>query len=171
MKQCPNCRELVGDNVGKCFNCGYDWENPEANKLAEQRQRERELAREQREREAAQREREAAQRERERKVKEREEAIKKAVAQKEEIFAVNNLYEYRVETVSDLDSGSSNRPLMAEILSMYAQEGWRLHSIYTNEVGRTSHPQVLGVATINATIDQTVMVFERIVARAGQKNN
>lgn len=163
MKQCPNCKELIGDNVGKCFNCGYDWENPAANRLAEQRQRERELAREQREREVAQREAEQ-------RIREREEAIKKAVARKEEIFAVNNLYEYNVETVNDLDSGEPNRPLMAQILSIYAQEGWRLHSIYTNEVGRTSHPQAFGISTINATIDQTVMVFERIVAKAGQNN-
>ena len=25
MKECPNCKELVGDNVRVCFNCNYDF--------------------------------------------------------------------------------------------------------------------------------------------------
>ena len=30
MKTCPGCNELVGDNVEKCFNCGWNFENPDA---------------------------------------------------------------------------------------------------------------------------------------------
>ena len=25
MKECPNCKELIGDNARSCFNCGYDF--------------------------------------------------------------------------------------------------------------------------------------------------
>ena len=25
MKQCPNCEELVGDDVKECFNCHYNF--------------------------------------------------------------------------------------------------------------------------------------------------
>lgn len=30
MKSCPLCGELLGDSVNKCFNCGYDYVNPDA---------------------------------------------------------------------------------------------------------------------------------------------
>ena len=32
MKTCPNCKELVGDNVSKCFNCGWNFDDPSENK-------------------------------------------------------------------------------------------------------------------------------------------
>ena len=25
MKKCPNCGELIGDNVSECFNCHYNY--------------------------------------------------------------------------------------------------------------------------------------------------
>ncbi len=34
MKTCPNCKELVGDNVITCFNCGWNFEDPGANEKA-----------------------------------------------------------------------------------------------------------------------------------------
>ncbi len=30
MKNCPLCGEMLGDAVNKCFNCGYDYSNPNA---------------------------------------------------------------------------------------------------------------------------------------------
>ena len=31
MKTCPNCKELVGDDIALCFNCGWVFEDSEAN--------------------------------------------------------------------------------------------------------------------------------------------
>ena len=154
MKKCPNCGELVGDNVTKCFACFFDMTNPEANRIAEQ-------SRPQREREALER-------------KQREEAERKRIAEEnriksfkeknEKIFSLNNLYEYDVVSVSDLQTGESNTGMITSVISQHAREGWRLHSIYTNEIGRTSHSQAFSASTVNATVDQTIMVFERIIA-------
>ena len=36
MKECPNCGELVGDSVKKCFACGFDMTDEEACRIAEQ---------------------------------------------------------------------------------------------------------------------------------------
>ena len=45
----------------------------------------------------------------------------------------------------------------------YAEKGWRLHTIFTNEVGKTVTPMMFIQINLNATIDQTVMVFERCI--------
>ena len=39
MKECPNCGELIGDSVKKCFACGFDMTDEEACKIAEQNRR------------------------------------------------------------------------------------------------------------------------------------
>ena len=43
------------------------------------------------------------------------------------------------------------------LINNYAMNGWRLHSAFTNEVGKNA---ALG---INATINQTVLIFERCI--------
>lgn len=35
MKTCPNCNELVGDDVKTCFNCGWSFENSGVNEKAD----------------------------------------------------------------------------------------------------------------------------------------
>ena len=39
MKTCPNCKELVGDNVSKCFNCGWNFDDPSENERAIEREK------------------------------------------------------------------------------------------------------------------------------------
>ena len=41
MKECPNCKELLGDNVSRCFNCGWDFDNPANNGKVLERERKR----------------------------------------------------------------------------------------------------------------------------------
>lgn len=156
MKKCPNCGELIGDSVTKCFSCFFDMTNPEANKLAEQNriQKERE-ALEKKQKEDAERQRLA------------EENRIKAIREKNErIFSLNDLYEYDIVSIPDLQSGESNTSIITSVITQHAQNGWRLHTIYTNEIGKTSQPQVFSFTTINATIEQTIIIFERVIAKA-----
>lgn len=50
-------------------------------------------------------------------------------------------------------------------LNEWSEKGWKLHTIFTNEIGKCSTSSVIGVfgLSINATINQTVLVFERCI--------
>lgn len=153
MKNCPKCGELIGDNIVKCFNCFFDMSNPETNAIVEKERlkNERELL--------------------EKKQKEAEYNRIKTIKEKNErIFSINDLYEYDIETISDLQTGESNTSAIISTINMYAKNGWKLHTIYTNEIGKTSHPQAFGISTVNATIDQTILIFERKVSLSESKN-
>ena len=50
---------------------------------------------------------------------------------------------------------------MKRILAERVNNGWRLHSVYSNILG-VNAVKVLGIGT-NATISETVMLFERSV--------
>lgn len=54
---------------------------------------------------------------------------------------------------------------MQTALDEYAEKGWRLHSIFNNELGKTSSAVSIGIigTSVNATIDQTVMILERCI--------
>ena len=81
---------------------------------------------------------------------------------------LNDLYEYDVVYVADEESGAVDVEKIALVLSYYAKEGWRLKSTFTNEVGKkTSLVGYGGVSSgTNATIEQTVMIFERRIETA-----
>ena len=133
MKQCPICNELLGDNVEVCFKCRYNF-------VLGRRQT----------------------------AKERtiDSTTKEQESQRRlEQIEQNNLYEYKVEIINDEKDGTLNKHSIQEILTKNAQLGWRLHSITTNEIGK----QVGGMSipflsmSLNATIEQTVLVFERCI--------
>lgn len=67
-------------------------------------------------------------------------------------------YEYKVTTVSD-SAVLGKIPIedMERILTAYARKGWRLHTALTNEKGKNS------VVGVNATVNDTVFIFEREV--------
>lgn len=150
MKNCPNCGELLGDTVMKCIECFFDMSDPEQMKQLEEKKKIEKEEEEKRKREEEEK---------------RISAIKEKNAR---IFSMNNLYEYAVETVSDTENGTSNKTAIIAHINRYAKNGWRLHSIYTNEIGKISQPKPFGISTINATIEETVMIFERIVDKANQ---
>lgn len=67
--------------------------------------------------------------------------------------------------VNDLSSGEADSDVIQRTLSEYSEQGWRLHSVFTNEIGKSSSTTIisfLGI-NINATIDQTVLIFERCI--------
>lgn len=67
-------------------------------------------------------------------------------------------YEYKVTTVSD-SAVLGKIPIedMERVLTAYARNGWRLHTAFTNEKGKNS------VVGVNATVNDTVFIFEREV--------
>ena len=173
MKKCPNCGELVGDSITKCFNCFFDMSDPERNIIAEKNriQREKELY-EKKQKETAEQNRIAnriAEENRIKAIKEQKEKeriaeenrIKAEKEEKERIFSLNDLYEYDIVTIQDLHSGEADTSEMLLTINKYASQGWRLHTIFTNEIGKNSHTQIFGISQINSTIDQTILVFER----------
>lgn len=67
-------------------------------------------------------------------------------------------YEYEIEVIRDLDGGTNVKRLQT-ILKKYSEEGYRVISIFTNELGKNS--MSVGSLGINSTADQVVVVFER----------
>ena len=69
--------------------------------------------------------------------------------------------------LSFLDYGTGEVALnkISEELNEMGRNGWRLKSTFTNEIGKTSESTRLGAVSsgTNATIEQTVFIFERKV--------
>lgn len=82
-----------------------------------------------------------------------------------EVAPFNAVYEYAVESIQDNSDGSANTALISAIISNYASRGWRLHKTMVNEIGRTSQSSGVGGFSTgtNATIEQTILIFERCV--------
>lgn len=85
------------------------------------------------------------------------------IKKKEYANSVGNLIEYDVETLMTSSDGFTNTEEMNEILKKRVANGWRLHSIYSNPLG-VNAVRILGIGT-NATISESVMIFERIVMK------
>ena len=123
MKQCPNCGELIGDDVKECFNCHYSYFHRRvinSNEIAN--------------------------------IRYANEQLKK-----------NPLYEYKTVIINDLSTGEIDGKAFNMALSEYAEQGWRLHSVFVNEVGKTVSPMMFIQISLNATIDQTILIFERCI--------
>ena len=69
-------------------------------------------------------------------------------------------YEYKTVCVSDSYDGGVNAAHLSEVLNENAIRGWRLVSAYTNELG---HNSTGGYVSINATMDEHVLIMERFV--------
>lgn len=144
MKTCPNCGELLGDSVKECFKCHYSFTYHRVITSEEQvSQRNQQLE-------------ETRRKEEEKKLKED--------AKREQLFK-NPLFEYKVIVIDDLSSGQVDDVKIQEALDIWSKNGWRLHSIYSSEIGKNSTAiSIAGVGSItNATIDQTIMIFERCI--------
>ena len=61
--------------------------------------------------------------------------------------------------------GQVNAPEIERVLNEMGYDGWRLVSSFTNEVGKNAGAIGIGDVAIglNATMDETVLVFERVV--------
>jgi hypothetical protein len=75
-----------------------------------------------------------------------------------EQYLKNPMYEYCVESVMDSTVlGKFDKTEAEKLINKYAIKGWRLHSAFANEVGKNA---AIG---INATINQTILIFERCI--------
>lgn len=137
MKECPNCGEMLGDTMEVCFNCSYNFKYGQVVRKGEEKQAEKEI----KERKALQEQEAEAQR------------------------LKNPLYEYKTVVVYNLADGQVNLEQIQAELDAHAKQGWRLHLVFNNELGKTSSAVTIGFmgSSVNATIDQTVIIFERCI--------
>lgn len=153
---CGNCGQVVNDlmrEAGMCINCGAL-----ANEfISEEEYRRRYLEIENIEKKKEREKRENEER-KEREKLENEIRIKKN----------NDKYEYVVETMYDDSTGYVNIQRLSDLMNFYANNGWRLKSIISNEVGKNVTSVGIGGISSgnNATIDQIILVFERLIMRA-----
>lgn len=104
----------------------------------------------------------------------REAALKEEQLQRAVLEAkLNNLrkrgyegyYEYTTLSLMDDTSGGIATEQISKQLNDYALDGWRLVSVYTNELGHNSTSGGIGgfSAGKNSTIDQNILILERYV--------
>lgn len=74
----------------------------------------------------------------------------------------NEFYEYDVITIINERGGLINNEQMQKTLSDYAKKGWKLHTMYSNELGKEA-VAMLGIG-INKTLCEDVMIFERRIS-------
>ncbi len=72
-------------------------------------------------------------------------------------------YEYSIQRVKDR-FGATDTNSISAIITELASKGWRLHSVFTNELGKNAL-SVSGIG-VNSTSDEVVLIFERIIDRA-----
>ena len=143
-QECPNCGEIIGADASVCPYCRYNFTTKTVESDEEYQER-------------TKREREAKEAEYNR------QSEMQALAR--ETRSKNTKYEYDVVTVNDKSNGTVDVVALKTVLAKYASERWRLVNMISNEVGRNSSTGGYGGLSLgtNSTIDQTVLVFERIV--------
>lgn len=77
----------------------------------------------------------------------------------------NPFYEYMVEVLLDNPNGTVDDDQLQETLDYYAGLGWRLHSVFSSEIGKDETSiGIRGIRSgVNSTIEQIVLIFERCV--------
>ena len=73
--------------------------------------------------------------------------------------SLNEFYEYDVVTIINENHGTVDKTKMMNILSEHARNGWRLHTMYSNELGKSAL-SLLGFG-VNSTACEDVLIFER----------
>ena len=151
MKTCPKCKELIGDTVNECFKCHYNFSY---GRIITQEERKKEREKEQK---LYEQKRMSEQ--------QKNEQIKLFQQQMEEQIKNNPLYEYETIVINDNSDGTVNTKQIQDTLLEYSKAGWRLHSIFTNEIGKSTVGAFIGFigSNVNATIDQTIIIFERCI--------
>lgn len=96
---------------------------------------------------------------------EQERAKQEAAARaSERALALLNNPRYEYTTATWFDAASETEALTS-VLSKYAEQGWRLHSVIQKEGVRTASP-TFGLST--SSLNQTILIFERCIKLPGQ---
>ena len=56
----------------------------------------------------------------------------------EEVLRNNDIYEYDVRYVIDQPTGEEDTETIKALMNEYAAKGWRLHTVYVNELGKSA---------------------------------
>ena len=82
-----------------------------------------------------------------------------------EQYKKNPLYEYDYVVVPNKSDGSTNAEKIRSIIISHATQGWRLVTMYSNELGKNSTGiTVSGIGGgTNVTMCEDIMVFERCI--------
>ncbi len=101
---------------------------------------------------------EAAEREKEQRIIEKDKQL-------DLIRIKNPKYEYKTVVVADEMNGGANIDSINTILNSYASQGWKLHTAFTNELGKNTSSGGYGGVSMgsNATIDEVILIFERCI--------
>ena len=93
-------------------------------------------------------------------VEKAQELYKSMVVEDEQnIEFTGDFYEYDVVTIINVNGGQVDKERMMRVLATHAQQGWRLHTMYSNELGKNAI-MVMGLG-VNATASEDVLIFER----------
>lgn len=100
--------------------------------------------------------------EKERQISQEEKA---QIEKEKQVFAksFNEFYEYDVVTIINEDHGRIDKRKMMEVLASHAQQGWKLHTIYSNELGKDAL-RIMGFG-VNKTACEDVLIFERRIEK------
>ena len=139
MKTCPKCKELVGDNVDSCFNCNYNFILKRVPSYEETIEFQENIA-----------------------------AVKKKQEEERiELIKSAPRYEYTTARIIDNADGSTNQMQLQSVLMEYANAGWKVQSVITNEIGKNVSSVSIGRFTggTYATMDEVILIFERMISR------
>lgn len=91
--------------------------------------------------------------------------IAKIYNERLEQYKRNSFFEYDYIVVPNKSDGSTDQERITEIISSHAMQGWRLITMYSNELGKNSMGvAVAGVGgSTNTTMCEDIMVFERCI--------
>lgn len=87
--------------------------------------------------------------------------IAKIYNERVEQYKRNPFYEYDYIVVPNNLDGSTNKEYIKEIISNHAMHGWRLITMYSNEIGKNA--VALGGIGSNVTMCEDILVFERCI--------
>lgn len=81
-----------------------------------------------------------------------------------EQYKKNPFYEYDYIVVPNKSDGSTDKESIKRILASHAMQGWKLVTMYSNEIGKNAI--TVGGVGGNVTICEDVLVFERCIKGA-----
>lgn len=92
--------------------------------------------------------------------------IAKIYNERLEQYKKNPFYEYDYIVVPNKADGSTNKETIKDIIESHAMQGWRLVTMYSNEIGKNA--VALGGVGSNVTMCEDVLVFERCI-KSGER--
>lgn len=89
--------------------------------------------------------------------------VQEEIEKQEFISSHDDLYEYDIVTILNKDHGQIDKKKIKEVIMSHARKGWKLHTVYSNELGKNALA-VLGLG-LNTTACEDVLIFERKISK------